>query len=200
MSFRVSRIAATLALAIVATPATAQQFSESYQFLEAVRDADGGKVTEILRDSNNLIINTRDRTTGEAALHIVARQNNATYLRFLLQKKANPNIRDGRGNTPLMIAVNSGFHEGVNILITYKANVDVANASGETPLIRAVQLRNVDMVRALLQAGADPDRADLLAGMSARDYAASDSRSPVIAKLLTEAQKVDRSAIAGPQL
>ena len=200
MSFRVSRIAAALTLALAATPAAAQQFSESYQFLEAVRSGDGGKVTEILRESNNLIINTKDRSTGEAALHIVARQNNATYLRFLLQKKANPNIQDARGNTPLMIAATSGFFEGVGILVTYKANVNLANASGETPLIRAVQLRNADMVRTLLEAGADPDRADLLAGMSARDYAASDTRSPVIAKLLAEAPKIDRSAVAGPRL
>jgi hypothetical protein len=46
------------------------------------------------------IINTRDVTSGEA-LHIVIKRGDETYLRFLLQKGADPNLRDGRGNTPL---------------------------------------------------------------------------------------------------
>ncbi|RSU19126.1 ankyrin repeat domain-containing protein, partial [Sphingomonas koreensis] len=38
--------------------------------------------------------------------------------------------------------------------------------------MRAVQRRDVDMVRTLLNAKADPDQRDRLAGMNARDYAA----------------------------
>jgi len=197
---RVLRVAtAALALA-AATPAAAQQFSESYQFIEAIRDGDGNKVNTILRDTNNMVINAKSRDGSEGALHIVAKRGDAVYLRFLLQKQANPNLQDGRGNTPLIVAVNAGFVEAIKILVLYKANVNMGNASGETPLIRAVQLRNAEMVRTLLEAGADPDKADLLAGMSARDYAKSDSRSPTIAKLLADAPKVNRNSVAGPKL
>ena len=185
---------------LVSTPAFAQHFSDSYQFLEAVRKQDGTKVMKLITDTNGSIVNTRDRATGEAALHIVARQGDAVYLRYLIQKGANPNIQDGRGNTPMIVCVETGFEEGVQILLTYKANVNLANSSGETPLIRAVQLRKTSLVRILLAAGADPDRADVISGQSARDYARIDTRSPQIAKLLADAPRVQNSGIAGPRL
>jgi ankyrin repeat protein len=67
--------------------------------------------------------------------------------------------------------------------------------------MRAVQRRDVQLVRTLLDAKADPDQVDRLAGLTARDYAARDTRSPVIAQLLKDAPKVARAgAAAGPKL
>jgi ankyrin repeat protein len=192
-----------LVAAIVATApgvASAQRFSEGYTFLKAVRDADGSKVTEILNQPGVSIVNTKDQETGEGALHIVAKRGDTAYLRFLLQRDANPNLQDKRGNTALIVAVNQAFGEGVDVLITYKADVNLGNASGETPLILAVQARNLDLARTLLAAGGDPDRADVVAGMSARDYAKRDGRSPAMTKLLADAPKVAKRASSGPTL
>ncbi|MEZ0496315.1 ankyrin repeat domain-containing protein [Sphingomonas sp. IW22] len=191
-----------LSIAALSVPATApaQQFSESYKFLEAVRKADGTKLNEILGEPGQTIINARDRVSGEGALHIVTRRSDSLYLRFLLQKGANPNLGDSRGETPLLIAVANGFDEGVDILIRYKANLDASNSAGETPLIRAVQMRRFEMVRQLLKAGADPDQTDIVAGMSARDYAKRDTRSPAIAKLLADAPKKAAHRSTGPTL
>lgn len=203
MMLRSALAAATAAAALLITiaPASAQNFSDSYQFLEAVRKGDGTKVMQLMTDTNGSIVNTKNRETGEAALHIIAKSGDTTYLRFLLQKGANPNIQDRDGNTPMMIAVNSSFVEGVLILIIYKGDVNVRNSSGETPLIRAVQLRNTELVRELLKAGADPDRADNIAGLTARDYAKADRRSPTIQKLLADAPKLgarNSATVAGP--
>src|SRR3546814_10574293 len=77
-----------------------------------------------------------------------------------------------------------------------RADVNLANGSGETPLIRAVQLRNLDLVRTLLKAGADPDQADPLAGLSARDYARNDSRSPRSEEHTSELQSLMRISYA----
>ncbi|WP_239519013.1 ankyrin repeat domain-containing protein, partial [Stenotrophomonas maltophilia] len=79
--------------------------------------------------------------------------------------------------------------EGVGILLKYGANVNTANASGETPQIRAVQVHDIEVVRQLLTAGANPDRTDNVTGKSARDYARDETRYPQIAKLLAEAPK-----------
>ncbi|KQM62065.1 MULTISPECIES: ankyrin repeat domain-containing protein [unclassified Sphingomonas] len=181
--------------------AGAQQMSPGYLFLKAIRDEDGNKVNDILGQPGQTIINTKDRTTGEGALHIVAKSGNLTYLRFLLAKGANPNLQDNRGNTPALLAVESGSVEAINALAGRKANLNLGNGSGETPLIRAVQLRNLDMVRALVAAGANPDQADVIAGLSARDYAKRDTRTPALLKLLDEAPTAKpKTAVAGPRL
>jgi uncharacterized protein len=188
--------------AILALPAAlpAQRMSDSYEFLKAVRDADGTKVTQILDKPGSTIVNTKDSGSGETALHIVTKRSDATYVRFLLSRGANPNVQDQQGNTPLLLAVGNNCAECIDALTAKRANVNLGNSAGETPLIRAVQLRNLDLARTLLTAGANPDQADVLAGMSARDYARRDARSPALVKLLEEAPKATTRTVSGPRL
>jgi uncharacterized protein len=192
----------TVLAALLTAPAAlpAQRMSESYEFLKAVRDADGNKVTEILDKPGSTIVNTKDSGTGETALHIVTKRGDVTYMRFLLARGANPNMQDQQGNTPLLLAVNNSCGECIDALTAKRANVNLGNSAGETPLIRAVQLRNLELTRTLLTAGANPDQADVLAGMSARDYARRDARSPALVKLLEEAPKATTRAVSGPRL
>lgn len=160
---------AALASFTAATPALAQ-FSDSYKFLEAVRKKDGEKVTQALADPASTVINTRDLTSGETALHIVTNRRDLTWMQFLIAKGANVNARDAKGVTPLVSAVNANFAEGVELLVGKGARLDESNNAGETPVITAVHNRNVALIRILLKAGADPDRADN-SGRSAKDYA-----------------------------
>lgn len=201
MKVRVFRAAAAAALVLAATPAAAQHFSDSYEFLEAIRKADGTKVNTFLQDKTSRLINTKDRNTGEGALHIVVKRSDPTYLSVLInQPDINVNLQDREGNTPLLIAAERGWGPGVTALLAKKANANLANAAGVTPLIRAVQVHDQDIVRALLDAGADPDKADFGSGLSARDYARQEARYPAITKLLTDAPKVKTRAVAGPKL
>jgi ankyrin repeat protein len=185
---------------LLAAPVGAQQQSESYKFLQAVKEAKGNDVLAILDRPGSNIINTRDSGNGEGALHIVVRRGDERYTRYLLQKGADANLRDGRGNTPLLLAVDSGHAGLIPVLIAGRARVDLGNGGGETPLIRAVQRRDVAMTRLLLAAGADPDQTDNVAGMSARDYARRDARNPALAKLLEDAPKRAARAVSGPKL
>ena len=189
------------ALLLAASPAVAQLGqSKGYKFLDAVKNAKGQEVIDMLDEPGQTIINTRDVTSGEGALHIVIKRGDVTYLRYLLSRGADANLRDSRGNTPLILAVQYGQPEAIDALIAGKANVNLGNSGGETPLIRAVQRRDIAMVRALLAAKANPDQTDSVAGMSARDYAHADDRSPVIAKMIDEVPKTAVRAAAGPKL
>lgn len=188
-------------LLVVAAPAAAQLgHSDAYNFLQAVREGKNMEVLAALNKPGSQVVNTRDISTGEGALHIVAKQGNAQYLNFLLSRGADPNLRDGRNNTPLMVAVESGHGELVPLLIAGRANPNLANASGETPLIRAVQRRDLALVRTLIASKADPDRRDNIAGLSARDYAARDTRNPALSKLFADLPKQTRAPVAGPKL
>ena len=154
----------------LAVPAQAQFYSEGYEFLEAVRDRNGTEATEMLNQPGTTVINTRDITSGETALHVVVSRRDLTWTRWLLQEGANPNLADSRGRTPLNAAVENGFLEGVEVLVARGARVDVASETGETPLMTAVHSRNIELMEILLEAGANPDLNDN-AGRSARDYA-----------------------------
>ena len=200
MFARIFGTALAAALLGIAAPASAQiGGSDSYKFLQAIRDAKGDDVMTFLNKPGTTIINTRDYKTGETALHIVVRRGDLTYLRFLLAKGADPNLKDDKGTTPLLLAATTGESEMISVLIQQGANVNLGNSSGETPLIRAVQSRDLTMVRTLLAAGADADQPDLLAGKSARDYATDDARSPAMAKLFADTPKKARRAVSGPK-
>ena len=172
-------LACVLAAALLAPSPAEAQFSKSYKFLEAVRKKKGDEVQDALNEPGSQIVNTRDITTGETALHIVTARRDLTWMNFLIAKGANVNLSDARGTTALQLAVSLGFPEGVELLVTQKARIDDPNASGETPLIAAVHRRDIALMRLLLKAGADPDRADN-SGRSARDYALLGGRSSAL--------------------
>jgi uncharacterized protein len=192
-------IGRSAALALLFVPAlAAAQFSDSYNFLKAVRDRDGNKATEIASKPGSTIVDTRDSSTGETGLHIVTKRRDLSWMAFLLGKGAKTDFRDRDGNTALNLAAQIGFAEGVQLLLKLKAGVDIANNSGETPLIRAVQNRDAVMTRILMTAGANPLKTDRLAGLSARDYAVRDKRAVAILKILDEAKAA--KPVAGPKL
>lgn len=183
----------TAAALALAAPATAQFYSEGYQFLEAVKDREGDEATELLNKPGSTVVNARDVTSGETGLHITVARRDITWTNFLLQEDANPNIADNAGRTPLIVAAQGGFIEGVRALIAHGARVDVANRTGETPLIFAVHAGNVELIEVLVSNGADPDWADNT-GRSAREYA---SQPGVSSRILTAIENNETDADTG---
>ncbi|HWK41137.1 MAG TPA: ankyrin repeat domain-containing protein [Croceibacterium sp.] len=157
-----------------AVPATAQNYSDGYKLLQAVEKKDRSDFDQLVA-KNHTVINSRDLTSGRTGLHIAVARRDATWVNYLAQAGANTNIADNRGVTPIMLASQLGWMEGVQALIGHGAQVDVPNSAGETPLISAVHRRDTQMMRVMLRAGADPDRTDN-SGRSARDYARLDGR------------------------
>ena len=195
----VHAILGAAALAMVAAPAHAQRKREGYEFLEAVKDRDGGKVNELLAQPGNVLVNARDITSGETALHIAAQRRDAVWIRFLLGKGANPNLESRAGVSPLEIAVQLGSLEGVEALLKGGASANVTNAAGETPLISAVHRRDVEMIRLLVDMGADPLRTDN-SGRTAREYAALIGARSQVLTTLDEAiaEKGKAAPVYGP--
>lgn len=191
-------LAFALALAAaVAAPARAE-FSANYDFLKAVRDADGAKAKTLIDAPGSSVVNGRDPSTGEGALHIVVKRRDIAWTGFLLANHANPDLRDRDGGTPLLAAARIGYIEGAQLLLQVGAQANLANNSGETPLIIAVQQRNAAMVRLLVSGGADPRVADHVAGQSAYDYAKSDPRAAAIVRMLDEARPRSPARSIGP--
>lgn len=179
---------------LVAPQAAHAQYSNTYNFLKGIRDRDFTAVQEAVETPGSTVVNVRDRQTGEGAIHIVTRRRDTQYLLYLLRNRANPNLADSEGNTAMHIAAQIGYHDGIRWLDVVEADVNATNSRGETPLILAVQQRNEDVVRQLIEAGADPDIPDAVVGMSARDYAERDVRGARIVAILDEAEPQAQAA------
>ncbi len=184
---------------LAAAPLSAQMQSDGYKFLKAVKDRDGTVATEMLNQPGTTIVNARDLASGQSALHYVVQRRDATWVRFLLQKGANPNLSDKSGLTPVQLASQLGFAEGLEALVKAGANVDVGDATGETPLIAAIHRRDTGMVKLLLEHGANADRTDN-SGRSARDYARlMGPSSPMLATIdSADASKKKTAQTYGP--
>ena len=193
-------LAIAFAAGALATPAATQSYSTGYTFVKAVKERDGQKVTDLLAGPGSAVVNVKDRDSGDAGLHIVTRDRDLTWLRFLLGKGARVDLQNNDGNTPLALAAQLGWIEGAQMLLGQRAAVDAPNARGETPLIHAVHKRDVAMVRLLLSLGANPKRTDSVAGYSALDYAKQDRRAASILRLLEAPSGAKRKEVAGPGL
>lgn len=189
-------LAAAAAIAILPVPAGAQNFSDSYTFIKAVKERDANKVTDLVTAPGSVVINSKDRASGDGAIHIVTRGRDLSWMSFLVGKGAKVDSQNNEGLTPLAIATQIGWAEGVQYLLSRRAAVDLANKRGETPLIIAVQNRDVVNVRQLLAKGADPKKPDRVTGYSAIDFAKRDSRSQAILKMLETSTPT--KAAAGP--
>ena len=188
-----------LVLGALAAPLSAQYGgSDGEAFIKAVRDDEPAKAIELINASGSTVTNYRGYG-GEAALHIVARRRDGTWLGYLVSKGADPDIGDKNGDTALIIVSRIGYDEGARTLLAHGAKVDHPNKLGETPLIVAVQQRQARTVRLLLEAGANPDKADHAAGYSARDYAKRDTRSTELLRLIETVKPTSKTSI-GPTI
>ena len=187
------------ALLLAAALPAAAQFSDSYTFLKAVRDADAAKATELANRPGSTVANTRDPGTGETGLHIATRRRDPPWMGFMITHGADLNARDAQGETPLLAAARIGYTDGADLLLRLGASVDAASPRGETPLIVAVQTRNLGMARLLVAGGANPRIADHVAGRSALDYAQADPRAGPIVQVLQSARAAPPKRIVGPQ-
>jgi len=193
----------TAALVMTAGPTLGQtgysvNGSEGEAFLEAIEKGDNNKAIPMIEEPGSRVANYRGYK-GDTALHIATRKRELDWVGYLLKKGADPNIGDANGDTALIIASRIGFEEAVDWMVSLGAKVDTPNRRGETALIIAVQQRQPRVVERLLLAGANPDKSDHAAGLTARDYAKQDSRNPNLLKLI-DTVKSTKKQVAGPTL
>jgi hypothetical protein len=112
-------------------------------------------------------------------LHVAVASPRA--LDALLARGGSPDLRDSIGKTPLMLAAQHDRIESAKLLLAHHAAVDATtyvkaepwgytlSHDARTPLMYAAASGSLEMIRLLLDAGADPYRADSK-GRRALDY------------------------------
>ena len=94
---------------------------------------------------------------GKTALHWAvscSKQPNAMAIQLLLQKKADPNVSDCKGATPLMCAAQSGNIEASKLLLMHGASVKMKDHDGLTALHYAAKYNHPEIVELLVAHGA----------------------------------------------
>jgi ankyrin repeat protein len=103
--------------------------------------------------------NTTTDEHGTPALITAAIYGNAAMLRALIEKGANPNVRDAGGATALILS--AGDPEKARILVRAGADVNAQSASGRTALhVAAATAGGSEVVKMLLDKGARVDVRD----------------------------------------
>lgn len=92
------------------------------------------------------------------ALHIAVTENSEGIVASLLQRGANVDAKDRRfGMTPLHLACKYSHYDIAHLLIKNHASVDEVSRHRSTPLHLALENENLDLVRLLLDHGANPE-------------------------------------------
>jgi ankyrin repeat protein len=94
-------------------------------------------------------VNTRDFFGGNAALHFAAKNYSLELLQLLLKNKAEIDIKDINGNTPLFQAVVNASGKGgvIQQLLLHGADRNLKNNQGVSPLELAKTITNYNMVQ-----------------------------------------------------
>lgn len=106
------------------------------------------------------IINVKDETNGNVALHVAASKNNVPMLELLVRKGADIDIQDIFGNAPIHYAVDKERKETTQALIKHGVRINIQDYKGNSPLHNACATGNLEIVELLLRNGADPDMLD----------------------------------------
>ncbi|HZH43519.1 MAG TPA: ankyrin repeat domain-containing protein [Lysobacter sp.] len=150
----------------------------------AARSTDPGVAALLLDAAAELDALNQD---GFTPLGIACASGNWRLARFLLERGARPEPRDGQ---PALLAAAGGEEDdaaGVQLLLKHKAKVDARGRHGRTAVHEAAYAGHVEIVEALLAAGADPALRDD-AGRNALLDAARGGHLAVIETLLATAR------------
>ncbi|MDM0071981.1 ankyrin repeat domain-containing protein [Variovorax sp. J31P207] len=110
-----------------------------------------------------------------------ARADNASGMKRLLAKGFDPNTRDDKGQTALLIAMREPSPEVIDVLIAFpKTNVEARNAKDESPLMLAAIKGQQDLVTKLIARDADINKP----GWTPLHYAATSGQVAIMKQLL----------------
>lgn len=145
-----------------------------------VQSAYGGNLEEVeVLVAKGADVNVRDQKK-RTPLIFAASNGHTSIVEFLFSKGADINARDSGGQTALLYASKRSFNETAAFLLENGAEVNVQSKKrGITPLMLAAGWGNLELVRMLLDHGADANLTDIF-GKTAKSLAQERGNSDVI--------------------
>jgi ankyrin repeat protein len=115
-----------------------------------------------IRGPNSPLDHTKPVGGGYTELHISAEKGDVSKVKALLDSRADPNIKDDAGRTPLHYVVSSDPKEShleiMELLLQRGADPNLSDKHNVGPLHLAAALRKVELLKMLIAHGADVNR------------------------------------------
>ena len=132
------------------------------------------------------------------ALHLAAKRGHAHVVEYLLNHKANLDVRNAIGQTPLHVAAQAGCLEAAAVLLRSGADPNSPSDHDLRPIHRVSKRGFHELANLLLKAGADLHLADSFLRESAIHHAAMEGHTEVIRLLMCNAKRsLDDTNIRG---
>ncbi len=126
---------------------------------EAIEAGDTNAVHNLILNLNEKQINEPDSSTGLTPLMAACLEGNTSIVRDLLERHADPNKTvSAKQTSALHIAAQHKSPQVVSLLLEHGGMINAGSGLEiGTPLMSASKFGNVEVVRTLLERGADPD-------------------------------------------
>lgn len=137
--------------------------NEEYPLQHAFKQKQNALFKRLLEKGANPNLMVLDHRNSEPLLiHIMNTDVPADRIMFFIEElythKADINLRDSRGYTPLDIAIMWKRDNVAEFLIAKGAKLETPNANGFTPVLTAIQKGNLHIFREMLKKGIDIDK------------------------------------------
>ena len=130
----------------------------AFEFLHAAVYGTTEEVRSIL--DSGVDVNARNYGSRETALMTAAGGGNIETVRLLVERGADVNAKSVEGGTALLVAIEQHNEDVVDCLLAHGANANdkLSSEPGLTALCMAAQRGYLRILKALLDAGADPEK------------------------------------------
>jgi ankyrin repeat protein/beta-lactamase regulating signal transducer with metallopeptidase domain len=132
----------------------------------------------------------------ESTIHLAAHAGDLARVKTLIEKGADVNARDKRGNTPLFSAVLAKTDEVARFLIANGADVNAQDDLGMTPLLSAAGGGSKKVIELLIAKGADVNARNKFGATPL--HAACQRTKDVVELLITKGAEMNGRVTGGP--
>ena len=127
--------------------------------IDAAKNGSTAVMDKILTHSGITYVDIRDGKKNTPLHHAVLRKHSHT-VRYLLIKKANPNLTNDEGYNCVHMACQSADEDVLHLLVMNGGDVNARNNEGKTPALIAAENGKDGCIRILAAAGANLDQKD----------------------------------------
>jgi hypothetical protein len=127
---------------------------ETTLLIETIKSGNAA-MAEFLVESGSDVNKANSRDVTPLMYAIFHSDDGAPLVTYLLKHKANPNVKDKTGNTPLSGSIAMRKTKTAMTLLDHGADPNAPAAKGITPLMIAVMSNNLELVKTLIAKGAD---------------------------------------------